>query len=156
MWIINLTRSASLQMAVDGSGTSKVFSAGADPNCHMELVSFCLLAEFNSSFAVGSKFISSSITTLSTGLLLEGKLDDVEYAFGNLTDTKSVIRIADAQSGPNILTGSSGSLVQIFFTLPSPARIAKAGTYTTDDYIKATVRDDLTKFSHLEMYIQSR
>lgn len=156
MWLINLLCDNSAEMAVNGSGTAKIFNAGSNVDFHIELISFCLLAEFNSNFAIGSKFIASTIGSLSTGLLVEGKLDNTPYTFGNLTDTKSVMKIVDPAYSPNILAGSSGSLVQLFFTLPSPARIAKTGTYETADYVKATVRDDLTKFSHLEMYVQSR
>jgi hypothetical protein len=154
-YIVNLKSNAEEapeSMAVDGSDTTIAFSVNAESTYSIEVCMLVLLAEFNHSFEIGDHFISENMAGLTTGLLVEAQLDDIVYDIGTFKTTKDLIKNSHMTATPTIITGQNGALVQFFLLLPEIARLRKG----SEDYIKATVRDDLTYFSNLEMYIQTK
>ena len=143
----------SSNLAVNGSVTPVVFSytAGAEKDSHVDVM--CLIAEFTGSPAIGNKFLADALGTLTNGLLIEAKADDVAYSFGTLKRTRDLIECSQPQGGLNVITGTT-SLLQVFFFIPEGLKLCKAGTFATDDFIKATVRDDLRGLAFLEVFLQ--
>lgn len=153
LWNSPLKNGSSSNMAVNGSGTPAVFSLGPSANYLLQVDSLCLIAEFTGSVAIGNKFIADAVSTLGNGLLIEAKVDDDTYTLGNLKRTRDLIEVGQPQGGFNVISGTS-SLLQIFFYIPPNMRLAKQGVYGTDDYIRATVRDNLNSFAFLEIFAQ--
>lgn len=153
LWNAPLKNGSSSNMAVNGLGTPQVFSLAANANYMLQVDSLCLIAEFTGAVAIGNKFVADAVGTLSNGLLIEAKIDDDAYAWGNLKRTRDLIEVSQPQGGFNVIAGTS-SLFQVFFYIPPNMRLAKASVYTTDDFIKATIRDDLNSFTFLEIFLQ--
>ena len=153
VWNTPLKNGSSSNMAVNGSSPPVVFSLGANANADFEIQAMCLIAEFTGSVAIGNKFLADAIGTLANGLLVEAKVADDTYSFGNLKRTRDLIEISQPQGGFNVIAGTT-SLIQIFFYVPPRMTLARQGAYATDDYIKATVRDNLTGISYMEMFAQ--
>lgn len=153
LWNSPLKNGGSSNMAVNGSVTPVVFSyePGANDDSHVEVM--CLIAEFTGAAAIGNKFLADAVGTLTNGLLIEAKADDVVYSFGNAKRTRDLIEFSQPQGGLNLITGTS-SLIQIFFFIPEGLTLCKAGTFASPDFIKATVRDDLRSISFLEIFLQ--
>lgn len=153
LWNSALKNGSSSNMAVNGSVTPVVFSIEPNANTDMEIHSMCLIAEFTGAVAIGNKFIMDTVATLTNGVLLESKLSDNICNFGNLKRTRDLIEISQPQGGLNIISGTT-SMIQIFLYLPPFARLCKTGSFSSDDYLKATVRDDLRNIAYLEMFLQ--
>lgn len=153
LWNTALKNGSSSNMAVNGSVTPQVFSYAAGAQNDSEVESMCLIAEFTGSVAIGNKFIADAVGTLANGLLVEAQMNGVAYTFGNLKRTRDLIEISQPQGGLNIIAGTT-SLIQIFFYLPAHSKVAKTGTFSPDDFIKATVRDNLTSLSFMEIFLQ--
>lgn len=154
LWSTALKRSnGSPNMAVDGSGVPVEFSLVNTTAHEYEILSMCLIAEFVGSLAIGPKFLKDSIGTLANGLLVEAKLDDEVFSFGNLKVTHDLIEVSQPQGGLNIIAGTN-TLVQVFFLIPQYTQARAHGTFAADDYVRATVRDKLTDLWFLEMYLQ--
>lgn len=140
-------------LAIDGSGTPVEFILPTDSDNDWEIHSMCFIAEFSGSIAIGSKFIMDVVDTLSNGLLIEAKLNDESFNFANLKRTRDLVEVSQPQGGFNVVQGTT-SLWQVFFFLPPFARRCKSGEFHTDDYVKATVRDDLSDFNFMEIFLQ--
>lgn len=153
LWNGPLKNGSSSDMAVDGSGTPVEFSIVNEGDDDYELRSLCLIAEFLGSLAIGPKFLKDSISTLANGLLLEAKLNDEVITFGNFKVTHDLVEVSTPQGGLNIISGTN-TLIQIFFYIPEHTQARAHGTFATDDYIKATVRDDLSDIWFLECFAQ--
>jgi len=149
-----LKNGGSSNMGVDGSGTPVEFSMAPPSDGDADVQTLCLIAEFAGSIAIGNKFIASTVNTLTNGLLVQAKFCNVEFTFGNLKRTREVIELSPSDNGPNLIATGSYTLLQVFFYLPPYARMCKQGTFSPDDYLKATVRDDLTDIYFLEMFVQ--
>ena len=145
---------SSPDMGIDGSSTPVEFAMAPPSDADADVHTMCLIAEFSGSIAIGNKFIVGTINTLTNGLLVEAKLSDIEFTFGNLKRTRDVIELSPADNGPNLIATGSYTFLQVFFYLPPFARMCKQGTFDEDDYVKATVRDDLTDIYFLEMFLQ--
>lgn len=153
VWNAPLKNGSSSNMAVNGSGTSQVFSISVNANFDFEIQSMCLIAEFAGSPAIGNKFIMDTIATLANGLLVEAQINGEAFSFGNLKRTRDLVEVSQPQGGFNLITGTT-SLFQVFFYIPPHARMCKIGTHSPDDYVKATVRDNLNGISFLEIFLQ--
>jgi hypothetical protein len=149
-----LKNGSNSNMGVDGSGTPVEFSLAPPTDADADIQTMCLLAEFAGSVAIGNKFIANTVGTLTNGLLVQAKLSDIEFTFANLLRTREVIELSPSDNGPNVIATGTYTLLQVFFYLPPFARMCKQGTFSTDDYVKATVRDDLTGIYFLEMFLQ--
>lgn len=152
-WNSPLKNGGSSNLAVNGSSPSVEFSYSPGGANDAVILSMCLIAEFTGSIAIGNKFLADALATLTNGLLIEGKADDVTFSFGNLKRTRDVIEVSQPQGGLNIITGTT-SLLQTFFVIPDRLKLCKAGSFSTGDFIKATVRDDLRALTYLEVFLQ--
>jgi hypothetical protein len=153
VWNSPLKNGSSSNMAVNGSVTPQIFILNASASADFEIQTMCIIAECTGSVAIGNKFLADAIGTLSNGLLVEAKVANDSYSFGNLKRTRDLIEISQPQGGFNIIAGTT-SLIQIFFYIPPHMTLAKLGTYSPDDFIKATVRDNLTGLSYMEIFAQ--
>jgi hypothetical protein len=153
LWNAPLKNGGSANMAVNGSSTPVVFSYSPGNDLDVEIHSMCLIAEFTGTPAIGNKFLADAVGTLTNGLLLEAKDGDVSFSFGTLKRTRDLIEISTPQGGFNIISGTT-SLVQIFIFIPPGMRLVKQGAFPNDDFVRATVRDDLRSISYLEMFLQ--
>jgi len=145
-----LKNGGSSNMAVNGSSTPQVFQYNPT-NKDVELNLLTLIAETTNALALGNKFIDTSIATLTNGLLIELKQQDVAVTYQLCKRTRDLIEVA-APAGVDLITGTS-NLFRIVFFLPDKIVLAKDGTYANPDYIRATVRDNLTAISYLEMFL---
>lgn len=152
LWNAPLKNGSSSNMAINGT-TPAVFSFSPGNDFEVEVHSMCVIAEFTGVPAIGNKFIADSIGTLTNGLLVEAKVGDVVFSFGNLKRTRDLIEVSTPQGGFNIISGSV-SLMQIFFFIPPGMKLSHQGAFSADDYVRATVRDDLRGISYLEMFLQ--
>jgi hypothetical protein len=153
LWNFPLKNGSSSNLAVNGASTPVEFTLTASSNADFELHSMCLIAEFSGTVAIGNKFLIDTIGTLANGLLVAAKVDDNTYLFGTMKRTRDLIEVSQPQGGFNLLTGTT-SLIQIFFYIPPHMRLCKIGTFQADDYVKATVCDDLRNVTYMEMFCQ--
>ena len=153
LWNAPLKNGGSSNLAVNGSVTPQVFSIAPDDNYDIEVLSMCLIAEFSGAPAIGNKFIADAVGTLANGLLVEAKVGDVSFTLGNLRRTRDLIEVSTPQGGFNIISGTT-SVMQIFFFVPPGMELAKLGSFTPDDYVRATVRDNLNSISYMEIFLQ--
>lgn len=153
IWSSALKDGGNSNMAVDGSATPKIYSLEATSNNDYEVHSLCVIAEFVGSPAIGDKFLSSAIDVLANGLLLEAKINDTEYVFGNIKRTREMLEMSHPQGGFNAILGNT-SLLQVFMYIPPRTVMKKIGTFDNDDYIKATVRDNLVSINYMEIFGQ--
>lgn len=145
--------SGSSNMAVNGSGTPVVFSKAANANADFQIMTMCLIAEFSGAVGIGNKFIADAVGTLTNGVLVEAQINGEAYTIGNLKRSRDLIEIGTPEGGFNIIAGTT-SLFQLFFYVPPEMIMAKTGSFSPDDYVRATVRDNLSGFNFLEIFLQ--
>lgn len=144
------TSGGSANMAVDGSSAQVVFEYNPPGNYDIDIHQLSLLFEATSAFGFGNAFVRSALTTLANGLLLECKAADLAFTWQNMKRTRDIIEI----SGDfNIVTGTT-NFMRANIKLPKNLRLARAGTYTQADYLRLTVRDNLTSFTFAEAFFQ--
>jgi len=142
---------SSSNLAVNGSSTPVVFSLNLSANYDLELGAISIIAEC-STLAFGNKFIDSTISTLTNGLLIAAKADDEVVTWQNCKRTRDIVEIAQA-GGISMISGSP-SLFKVDFWLPKQLKLIKTGILEVDDYFKATVQDDLRNLTFLEIFCQ--
>ena len=153
LWNAPLKNGSSSNLAVNGSSTPQVFSIAPDADHEIEVLTMCLIAEFTGGPAIGNKFIADAVGTLTNGLLVEAKVGDIPFTFGNLKRTRDLIEVSTPQGGFNIISGTT-SVMQLFFYVPLGMKLAKLGSFTPDDYVRATVRDNLNSLGYMEIFLQ--
>jgi hypothetical protein len=140
----------SANLAVNGSVTPVVFEYQAPNNYEVEITQLSLLFEASSAFGFGNVFVRTAIATLTNGLLLECKAADIAVNWQNMKRTRDIIEISkDFQ----IVTGTT-NFMRANIHLPRSLRLARAGTYAQPDYLRLTVRDNLTSFTFAECFFQ--
>lgn len=147
-----LKNGSASNMAVNGSVTPQVFSYTPPANADVEISVVCLVVETSNAIAFGNKFIDTTIGTLANGLLIEGKADDVTFTWQNCKRTRDLVEVA-AAAGLDIITGTP-NMFHCHFWLPNALRLVKQGIYSSDDYLRATVRDNLNAISYMEIFWQ--
>lgn len=130
------------EMAVDGSTTPVVYSWSPGATYDVETSALSLILE-DGSIKFGENFMGE--TTLPNGMLIEIKADDVVYQITNLKRTREVLQ--DAAPGGFEVIVASPNVVKGYFGVGGLI-LRKQGTFATDDYVRATVRDDLSKLLH--------
>lgn len=143
---------SSSNMAVNGSVTPKVYVYNPPANYDIEVHTVTLVAESAGTIAFGNKFIDTNIGTLTNGLLIEVKINDVESTWHTAKRTRDLVELS-ANGGFNVLAGTP-NLLRVEFHVCPRLRLAKDGTFTNPDYIRATVRDDLRTISYMEIFVQ--
>jgi len=137
------------KLSIDGSVTPVEFVLLSDPDVDLIVQSMCLIAEFTGSIAIGDKFLMDALSTLSNGLFIEAQMNGESFNFGNLKRTRDVVEMSQPQGGFNTIVGTT-SLWQVFFYLPQFSQVSKDST----DYVKVTVRDDLSDIDFMEIFLQ--
>jgi len=148
---LKLDGTGASNMAVDGSTTAQVFKYEPG-NSDILVREMSCIAEIDT-IAFGNKFIRSALNTLATGFLIEFKSQDDSTTYVNAKRTRDLVELSDGP-GFDIVSGTT-SLFRVTFWLPDEGlMLKKSGTYGTADFLKATVRDNLTTISYLEVFFQ--
>jgi len=145
------TSGGSANLGVDGSVTPVVFEYNPPNNYDIEISAISFLFEDTTAFQFGNKFILTGINTLTNGLLLEIKTGDVVTSpWQNMKRTRDLIEIS---SDFDIITGTV-NFMRIKIHLPRSMRLSKSGTFSTPDYLRITVRDNLSSLDFAEAHFQ--
>lgn len=147
-----LKNGAANNMAVDGSAVSKVFSYSPPAGFDVEISTVCLLCETSNAMTFGNKFIDTTIATLANGLLLEVKAADVAFTWQNCKRTRDLVELTEG--GDFEIVTATPNFFRAELWLPEKLKLSKQGTWLTDDYLKATVRDNLTAITFMEIFFQ--
>lgn len=147
---IRLAGGGSSNLNVNGSLTPVVFEYTPSNNYDIEITALSLLFEDSGAFAFGSKFILNTLSTLPNGLLLEVKASDQTVTWQNMKRTRDILEICEDF---DIITGTT-NFFRAKIHLPKSLRLLRAGTFAQPDYIRLTVRDDLTAIDWGEGYFQ--
>ena len=145
------TGGGSANLGVNGAVTPVVFEYNPPATHDIEVNALTLLFEDVTAFAFGNNFIRNGLATLTNGLLLEIKASDAAVSpWQNMKRTRDIIEICDDFS---IVTGTTNFL-RAKIHLPHNLRLSRAGTFATPDYLRLTVRDDLTTIDFGEAHFQ--
>jgi hypothetical protein len=149
---IRLSGGGSANLAVDGSVTPVVFEYNPPDNYDIQVNALSFLFEISTSLLFGNKFVVTALNTLTNGMLLECKADDLSFTWQNMRRTRDLFEISRDFT---YITGTTNFLkVDIF--LPNALRLARLGTFAQQDYLRVTVRDNLAvaSLSFAEAYFQ--
>jgi hypothetical protein len=141
---------SSSNLGVNGAVTPVVFEYQPPNNYDIEISQLSFLFEDTTAFVFGNRFVYTGITTLANGLLLECKATDIAVTWQNMRRTRDVIEIS---KDFNIVTGTT-NFMRVNVLLPRSLRLARAGTYAQPDYLRVTVRDDLSSVDFAECFFQ--
>ena len=144
-----LKNGGSASLAVNGSSTPVVFTYSPPVDYDAVLITFSLLFETTNALAFGNKFIDTTLATLTNGLLLECKAQDLAFTWQTMKRTRDVVEIAEDF---DVVTGAT-NFFRVKVALPHELRLVKSGAFGADDYLRLTVRDDLRAFSFAEAFI---
>lgn len=132
----------------DGSGTPKEFIINADATKNK--VIFSLVFEALDNGIKIDNFLGKN-SALSNGLVIEIKSQDQIFQFNPITITQefdSLFSFGTGRSYELLFASGLDSMVARFGP-SSPFILKPVGTYTTDDYIKVTVSDNLNSIAKL-------
>jgi len=142
---------SSANLGVNGSIIPVVFEYNPPNNRDIEINALSLLFESTGALGFGNVFVRTSIATLTNGLLLEVKAnDDVVSPWQNMKRTRDIVEIC---SDFTIITGTT-NFMRAKIHLPRTLRLARNGTFATPDYVRLTVRDDLSTIGFGEAHFQ--
>ena len=144
---------SAVALNVNGATTPVVFKFEPPTTNDVAVLLIGFVAEDATITLGGAKFISQTVATLTNGLLVELKAGDRVYQLGNFKNTRDLTLFA-SQDGFQLIEGPRDSL-RATRRLPERAVLKRTGIYATPDYVKVTVRDNLSGLSHLRAYIQS-
>ena len=151
LFTTTIKNAGSANLAVNGSVTPVVFEANPPNNYDVEITQFALLIE-GTAFAFGNKFVLNTLATLTNGLLIEVKAADLVVTWQNAKRTRDLIEICEDFS---IVTGATtANFLRVNVHLPTALRLSRAGTYVNPDYLRLTVRDNLTSITFAEAFVQ--
>ena len=137
-----LEYSSSKEMAIDADGSPQqfVWNPGSE-DITGQALSFIIE---DATIYFGDKF--GGIDDLTNGVLIELKSEDVSYTLANIQRTREFLQLSTV-GGFEVYSATPDCMrVEVRLT----DFIFKAtGTYGTDDYVRVTIRDDLTGLSHM-------
>lgn len=137
-------------MDVNGSVTPVVFSYYAGSDYDVELSSITMIIE-EPAIAFGTTFWGE--TGLTNGLLVEVKSEDLENVLCNPRYTRECLEAAEV-GGFDLVTATP-DFARVVRAFPPGTILKKAGTYPGDeDYIRATVRDNISGLSYFRMIVR--
>jgi hypothetical protein len=146
----SIKNAGSANMAVNGSVTPVVFEYNPNNDYDIEVTALSLLFEDVTAWAFGNNFLRSGLATLTNGLLLEVKAGDQTVTWQNMKRTRDVVEIC---TDFEIVTGTT-NFFRARIHLPKSLRLFRAGTYAQPDFLRLTVRDNLTTFDFAEAHFQ--
>lgn len=131
---------------INGSGTPVVFTWNPG-DADVEGMELVIVAE-EPTIAFGTTFFG--VTGLANGFLIEGKSEDVAFPLGNAQYTRDFFHLAP--SGGIDLYAASPDIMRVMISL-SGLVFKKSGTYISPDYIRITVRDNISSLNYLKAEI---
>jgi hypothetical protein len=149
---VPLKNGSSSNLAVNGSSTPQVFSYAPPVDNDVRIKQICLIAETSNALSFGNKFIDTTIGTLTNGMLIEVKANDVAATWQNCKRTRDLLELA-IPGGTDIITGTP-NLFHAHFWVPDELTLVKQGLFASDDYIRVTVRDDLRAITFMEIFLE--
>lgn len=137
--------------AVNGAVTPVVFEYNPGASYDIEINAITMLFESTTAMGFGNVFVRTAIATLANGLQLDLKSGDQQLSvWQNMRRTRDIIEISDDF---NIVTGTT-NFFRAQLHLPKSMRLFRSGTYVTPDFLRLTVRDDLSSFTFAELHFQ--
>lgn len=147
----SIKNGGSSNLAVDGSVTNAVFEYTPPNNYDIQVTALSLLFESTTAFGFGNVFVRTAISTLANGLVLSCKAGDQTVdPWQNMRRTRDIIEICQDF---NIVTGTT-NFFRARIHLPQSLRLFRSGTFTNPDYLRLTVRDNLSSFTFAEAHFQ--
>jgi len=138
------TSGGSSEMAVNGSGTPVVFEWNPGSN-DVDGLALALAAE-DATIHFGDKFMG--ISALANGVLVEVKAGDVTHTLHNIKRTREIAQNAVPGS---LQVYSATPDILVARTSLAGLNFKKSGTYVTDDYVRVTIRDNLSLLDHMSI-----
>lgn len=142
-----LANGASYEMNINGSGTPQAFQWQPTANHDVEIVSLSLIVE-EPTISFGTTFFGA--TSLSNGLLIEMKAEDTTYTIANLQYTRDTV-VWSAPGGFDLFAASP-DMCRVYHAFPSGLLLKKSGTYVNPDYIRITVRDNISSLNYFRAW----
>jgi hypothetical protein len=147
----SIKNGGSANLAVNGSSVNVVFEYNPPNNYDIQVTALSLLFESSTALGFGNSFVRTAIGTLANGLVLSCKAgDQVVDPWQNMRRTRDIIEICQDFS---IVTGTT-NFFRARIHLPQSLRLFRNGTFTNPDYLRFTVRDDLSSFTFAEAHFQ--
>lgn len=145
------TSGGSANLGVNGSLVAPVvFEYNPPANYDIEVTALSLLFEDVTAFAFGNNFVRSGLATLTNGLLLELKAGDQTVTWQNMKRTRDIVEIC---TDFEIVAGTV-NFFRARVHLPKSMRLFRSGTFAQPDFLRLTVRDNLTTFDFAEAHFQ--
>lgn len=141
-YLLNGTAS---DMNVNGSVTPVVFKYEPGADADVEMLSLSLIIE-EPTIAFGTSFFGA--TGLTNGLWIQAKISDVVYELTNMKYTRDGVFFCGPGGFDYI--SATPDLARCFHEFPSGMVLKKAGTFATNDYLRITVRDNLTSLDFMK------
>lgn len=143
---------SSEDMNVDGSTTPVEFileATGTEDYIVEELRFECLDGNIKL-----DKFLGEN-NELTNGVLIEIKSEDTIFQFIPIRNTIEFDTLFAFGTGGEfqLITSSSVDAIAAKFSPSSPFRVCKQGTYTTDDYVKVIIQDDISSIDRLRLIV---
>lgn len=134
-------------MTVNGSVTPVIFQVSASATTDLFIEHLWFYGGGNS--IKFDQFLSkSSPAQLANGILVTAKSDDIITTFPVIRDTQDFKNKWAALSGDaanfRVDVQSAADQIIAILTLPNPFLLRVQGSFTTDDYIRVAIRDDLS------------
>ena len=143
-----LKNGGSANFSVNGSGTPQVFSYSPPVDYDVVIDQLSILFEITGALSFGNKFVDATVNTLTNGLLLEAKCSDLAFTWQNMKRTRDLIEISKSF---DMVTGTP-NFVRVILAAPKELRLVKEGAFSEVDYVRLTVRDNLSAFSFAEAH----
>jgi len=144
------TGGGSANMAVDGSVTPVVFEYNPPNNYDIEITALSLIFESTTAVAFGNKFVINTLNTLTNGLLLECRAYNQAFSWQIMRRTRDIVEIA---SDVELISGTT-NLFRAQIHLPKSLRLSRGNTFAQADYLRLTVRDNLSTLAFAEGHFQ--
>lgn len=146
----SIKNAGSANLAVNGATTPVVFEYNPPANYDIEVNALSLLFEDVTAFAFGNNFVRSGLATLTNGLLLEVKAGDQTVTWQNMKRTRDIVEICDDFE----IVAGTVNFFRARVHLPTSLRLFRDGTFAQPDFLRVTVRDNLTTFDFAEAHFQ--
>jgi hypothetical protein len=151
LYIEHALNGASKNLLVNGSVTPVVFQITTVSNEDIFVES--LRFHGSASTIKWGQFLA--ISTLTNGLLVEIKSDDTSFAFDAIVDTDDFKNEWNYRQPFELFDQPSSVSFTASYSLSTPFPLRATGTFSTDDYVKVTVRDNLISASLISLEFQA-
>lgn len=142
-----LINSGSANININGSVTNYFFEY--KPNAHdVELIHISFIVE-EPTIAFGNTFFGE--TSLTNGLLLQLKVNDVVYNLDNFKYTRDMVDFSSP--GGFYMDRASPDIARILYTFPPDVILKSSGSFVNPDYVRVLVRDNISGISYIHSII---